>query len=373
MSTLGTASPVASPAFGERLLAAWRDGTLIPDGADGAHSAREAQAVVTGVGESFVAWRLTPAHGERLVVRVPWRPLDDLAQPLGEEIAALGHVDPAVGPRPVAACTDPGRSPIELPYVVTSYVPGRVLAPRRWTSAHLAAHARTLAVLHRPVLPGRGRLLPGGTRAEQEAGLVRGPFSILAEVDGAFSWWREHHPEVTGEPLTAGLLDAARAVCAAAEPVAARLDSFTLAHGDLCATNVVWEDDGSGAGPVPRYIDFEWAQGDDPARDVAIIGGPVHGGPWYVPMDAEAHEAFLLAYVDAARALAPDRALDLDELRIRRDAWEAYERTAMYLHVARRAADGDPVHAAALPVLRDGLARRLSGELPESCGAGGCG
>jgi len=359
VSTLGTASAVASPEFGERVLAAWRDGTLIPDDVVSAKTPRAAEVAVAGVGESFVAWRLTPAHEETLVVRVPWRPLDDLAQPLGEEIAALDHVDPAVGPRPVAVCADPARSPIALPYVVTTHVPGRVLAPSEWTPAHLAAHARALAVLHRPVFPGRGRLLPGATRVEQEVGLARGPFSMLAEIDGAFSWWREHHPELTDEPLTARLLDAARAVCAAAEPVAARLGSFTLAHGDLCATNVVWEDGETGRGPVPRYIDFEWAQADDPARDLAIIGGTVHGGPWYVPMDAESREAFLLAYVRAVHELEPERPLDLDELRIRRDAWEAYERTAMSLHVARRATDGDAVHAAALPVLRDSLARRL--------------
>ncbi|GAB2542395.1 phosphotransferase family protein [Brachybacterium huguangmaarense] len=356
---------VASDATGEALREAWRSGALgHVDGETGAGTA-DVRAAVTGVGESFVAWRLTPSSGPELVVRIPWRPIDDLAQPIGDEFPALAHVPPGVGPQPVRLVSDPAETAVGRPLIVTTYLPGRVLAPAQWSPAHLLAHARRVAELHAPVFDGRGKLAPGGPGTPEEARhLVRGPMSMLAEVDGAFGWWRANHPEVTDTPLAARLMDAARAECERAEATGAfaRLTSFTLAHGDLCATNVVWEDAGTGpdaAGPTCHDIDFEWAQADDPARDVAIIGGAVHGGPWYVPMDEDAVAAFCDEYVRESRRLRPDAPLDARDLRIRRDAWEAYERTAMLLHSTRRAAEGDPEHAAVLPGLRERLARRL--------------
>lgn len=381
----------ASPEMGARILEAWREGRLLGTVARFDASASPSEPVevrMIGKGESFVAWELEapPAAGlelgsaagselcsesgsgpvsepgsaprpapRRLTVRIPWRTSGEQAQPLGQEAPALAHVPASVGPRPVAVHSDAASSPLGVPCLVTTFVPGRVLDPAQWTPAHLRAHARSLAELHRGALPGRGLL---SSQGDGTGGLARGPMSILAEVDGAFDWWREHEPGVTELPENAALMAAAREVCARCEPAFAGLTTYVLAHGDACVTNIVWEEDPAGH-PTSRFIDFEWAQADDRARDVAIIGGPVHGGPWYVPMDLGAVDSLVEEYVAAARAMDPGLDLDAGALRIRRDAWEAYERTAMLLHVTRRAQAGDPLHRAALPVLRETLAARL--------------
>lgn len=346
---LAATSTAADPATGDRILAAWERGELIP-GAGG--TGAEPRVRLAGLGESYAAWRLE-VGGTDLIVRIPWRETGELAQPSATEIAALPHVPAGLGPRLLAAHPDPLASPVGLACLVTAHVPGHVLAPEAWTPEHLQAHARALARLHQAPLPGRGPLAPP-TEADPQgtAALRRGPMSIVAELDGAFDWWREHEPTVTEHPVNAPMMARARAVCEQREWAFAGMEAFVLAHGDLCATNIVWD-------RAPRYIDFEWAQADDRARDVAIIGGPVRGGPWYVPMSLPQVEAFTDAYVAAARSLDPALELDVPALRARREAWEAYERTAMLLHVTRRAAAGDPEHRAALPVLRETLARRL--------------
>ena len=109
-----------------------------------------------------------------------------------------------------------------------------------------------------------------------------------------------------------------------------------------------------------QYIDYEWAQGDDPARDLAIIGGPVHGGPWYVPLAEEQVMAFVEEYVRARGELGevPAGIADVGALRERMRAWTAYERTAMLVHVASRAATRAS-HRQVLPVLRGTLAAEL--------------
>ena len=136
------------------------------------------------------------------------------------------------------------------------------------------------------------------------------------------------------------------------------LAASALCHGDLCATNILWEH-GAG-GPTARYIDFEWAQGDDPARDLAILGGAVHGGPWYVPLAEEQVAAFVEEYVRARGELGevPAGIADVGALRERMRAWTAYERTAMLVHVASRAATRAS-HRQVLPVLQGTLAAEL--------------
>lgn len=349
----------ASPETAERILAAWREGALVPRSGPGG----DATVVVSGRGESYVAWRLTPEDGDPLAVRVPRLGPDDLAQPIGREMPVLAQLEPGIGPAPVALHAEAATSPVGLPCVVTTFVPGRVLDPEEWTREHLLAHARALAAMHRRAWPGRGPIASG---TDPAADLARGSMSMLAECDGSFAWWRENVPAVCADSANAAIMDAARAVCEAAEPAFARLDAYALAHGDLVSTNIVWEDrtDGEASAPTCRYIDYEWAQADDRARDLAIIGGPVHAGPWYVPLGAEALEAFLQEYVRATRELDPGLELDADALRVRRDAWIAYERTAMLLHVARRAAAGDPLHRSVLAPLRELLTGWLAATAP---------
>src|SRR5699024_7187226 len=111
---------------------------------------------------------------------------------------------------------------------------------------------------------------------------------------------RARHGAVIADQGLEPILEATVSRVRAIERDIAQLDGFVLAHGDLCATNIMWDRagiDATSEHPTVRYIDFEWAQGEDPARDLANIGGSVHGGPWYVPMDEEQISGVVDRYV----------------------------------------------------------------------------
>src|SRR5699024_7093633 len=118
---------------------------------------------------------------------------------------------------------------------------------------------------------GAGAVGGGPRRHPAAAGRGRGGGRGVAERHGALL--AEHGLEP--------FLEAALTGVAGIEDQIASLEGFSLCHGDLCATNILWAGtDAASSDPRVQYIDFEWAQGDDPARDLAIIGGRVHGGPW---------------------------------------------------------------------------------------------
>lgn len=344
------------PLLEAQLRAAWSTGALT------GQKARPEPAALdfAGSGEHFLVWRLEAGDGSGpLAVRVARQgeDLEALPASLREEAAALRLLPRAAG-GPVGVHVEPEarRSALSRPFAVTSWVPGRALAPSDWTQAHLAAHARLIARIHQRRFPVRGALtVVGAAPAGPEAPAAPSGMSLLEDVDAVFGAARARRPRIAEDPRIAEIMAAARAEVETAEPLMGALDEFVLAHGDLCATNVVWDARG-----VPRPIDFEWAQADDRARDLAIIGGAVHCDPWYVPLSEGGIEELLGRYVEAVRELDPTVVIDERALRIRRDAWEVYEKTAMLLAVAERAQRGEAVHRDALPVLRDSLARRLA-------------
>ncbi len=363
----------ASPAMGERIAEAWRSGALAPFGADDAAPAGapgpdlsalppslsgRARVALAGVGERFAAWRVTPQEGAAVIVRVPHVAPEELHQDLAHEIAALTLIPPEVGPAPIAVHDESSTSPLGHPCVVTTDVPGIAAAPGAWTGAHLRSHARLLARLHAVPAPGRG---PVSVGPEPWAAVPVGAPQLLAEVEAEVGAWRERHGALLAEHGLEPFLEAALTRVAGVEDQIASLDGFSLCHGDLCATNILWEGTDPASGdPRVQYIDFEWAQGDDPARDLAIIGGPVHGGPWYVPLAEEQVARFVDEYVRARGELGevPAAVADVAALRERMWAWTAYERTAMLVHVASRAATRAS-HRRVLPVLRGTLAEAL--------------
>lgn len=369
--THGSAENDALPA---RIAHAWEHGTLWTSGAllaPGPEPAAirrtggTAEVTRLGSGETFTAWHLLPPHGTDLTVRIPWH---EVTHPLRHEFAALLHAPPGVGPIPVACQEDPRRSPLGVSYLVTSTVAGRILPPRAWTREHLLAHARRLAMLHAVRAPGRG---PVGLGTDRWADVEPGPMSLVRVLDADF---QATDPRIVARFDLGPLMAAAREFCAARDDAFGRIDGFVLSHGDLCATNVVWPEALPGepaAAPdthaAPGYIDFEWAQADDPARDLAIIGGAVHGGPWYVPMDDETIDAFIAEYAAAGAAHAgvdPHTPIDAAALRVRRDAWEVYEKTAMAAHLAGTIASDTsagraPRHTDAFEGIRAGLMRVL--------------
>lgn len=369
-----TAAPdPMSAAMGDRLRESWRDGTLVLPMRDGHSPVRlpglhksvlptslsgEARVSLVGVGERFAAWRLTPQQNASVIVRIPHVDPSELSQGLAHEIAALTLIPPEVGPDPIAFHDDAATSPLGHPYVVATDMPGSAAAPETWTSAHLSAHARHLAHLHSVSAPGRG---PISLAEDPWASIPAGPPTLLDEVEGLVAQWRERHRAVIAEHRLEPFLEAALQAVAGIDPEIRELDGFVLAHGDLCATNILWdraESDHEQA--VVRYIDFEWAQADDPARDLAIIGGAVHGGPWYVPMDAELVDRFVTEYVRARgeHGEVPSSVADVPALYRRMETWTAYERTAMLVHVASRASTR-VAHQPVLPRLRSTLAAFL--------------
>ncbi|MFC0673682.1 aminoglycoside phosphotransferase family protein [Brachybacterium hainanense] len=314
----------------QALEQAWRSGVLIPGAA-----APGAQARVRigrlGRGESFEAWEIRPEHGPALTVRVPWRDPQQQVAAMAREQQMLRYVPAGIGPRALALHAEAARSPIGAPCLVTTHVPGRVLAPRDWSEEHLHTHARLLARLHR----------------EPQAA-PRSP-SWSEETSSLFAGWSAQLAAEDPHAL-APVLTLAQEICARAAPMIDAAPRRALCHGDLCATNIVWD------GERCAYIDFEWAMVDDPARDLAIIGGRVHGGPWYVPMDEDRTIGFVREHLRALGGSAEDE----DGLRGRMRAWTAYERSAMLMHLAERAGES-AFHAGVLPGLRDRLTAELEG------------
>lgn len=363
----------ASAAMGELLAQTWSEGTLMlplredasPVRLPGMHKSvlpaslsGRARVTLAGVGERFAAWRVIPQENASVIVRIPHVTPAELHQDLAHEIAALTLIPADIGPEPIAVHDDAATSPLGHPYLVTSEMPGTAASPEAWTGAHLRSHAEHLARLHTVPAPGRG---PVSLGTDPWTAVAPGPQHLLPEVDEEIESWSLAHGAVIAEHGLAPLLEAAREVVAAADAEIARLDGFVLAHGDLCSTNILWDgtDEVTGA-PRVQYIDFEWAQGDDPARDLAILGGAVHGGPWYVPLTEEQVDAFVQAYVRARgeHGDVPDSASDVASLRHRMRAWTAYERSAMLVHVASRASTRAS-HRRVLPMLRGTLAEEL--------------
>ena len=106
------------------------------------------------------------------------------------------------------------------------------------------------------------------------------------------------------------------------------------APSDAVAPNVILGPDG-----LPRLIDFEWSGPGDTAKDLALIGGRVTGGPWYLPMTPDDVTAFVTEYSRYSRRsrLAQDTgAADPQRLLERRDAYELLDRLGNLLYCLSR-------------------------------------
>ena len=370
--------------MGTRIARAWSDAALLPERGLRRTTPR---VQLVGVGEAYAAWALDVEPSERMLLRIPWR--EPTPRSLAREAEALRQVPVGAGPRLLQALEADG--PLGTPALLLTWQSGRQLAPEDWQQQHLIAHGRRLAHLHQRAMPGRGAV----------GGPFRDPTSVVGEVQQLFQRARTEDAELLDAHALHPLLEAAQRTV---ERVPWRNTPTVLCHGDLCATNILWETSGFGSsgsdagptydtgpaqstglahstglaksaapprgpgpahGPGPAYIDFEWAQADDPARDLAIIAGPIHGGPWYVPASEADVRALLKAYlVEHARIRrgAPQEqntASAIDALLTRIPAWWAYERTAMLLHCWRRAEAGSRMHRLAAQNIQQGLTSLL--------------
>lgn len=342
-----------------------------------------------GAGESYAAWLLCSGNKER-VVRIPRRPLDQLPRSMAAEFAALEQVPPDLGASAVAIALETGSggigddgpdgpggsggpdNPLGIPYMVTTYVPGRVLAPGDWRPEFAAPLAVQIARLHlalstvsgESALPGAPTQLPTASQ----------------EGETLLSWWREHHPRTLLDPRVVALLDPWRRALGRFDHAFEGALTHPLIHGDAVLTNIVFDPAG-----VPRLIDFEWAGPGDPAKDLALIGGAITGGPWYAPMERTEVTAFVSEYARCVQRLSeesaqtgavpqarsysgdpmvwrPDaHATDPQALLARRDAWELLDRLPNLLYCLSRAEES-PWHARWADDLSTGLSAALTAD-----------
>ncbi|MDO5065300.1 MAG: phosphotransferase, partial [Actinomyces bowdenii] len=354
-----------------------------------------ARVEALGRGESYAAW-LVRSGGRARVVRVQRRATADMPRPMAAEFAALGRIPPELGTRAIAM--EPGPdNPLGAPYMVTTHVPGRVLPPRDWGPPLLAALAGQLARLHLALAGTAGEMvgealgeavgekgLGGGAAPSSATACDRPPVAMMpttvapasAQGEEVLAWWRGSAPWTLEHPLVAPLLGAWREALARRDPAFRETPIHPLIHGDVVRTNVVVCEG------VPRLIDFEWAEPGDVAKDLALIGGRVSGGPWYVPLGSLDVQALVEEYVRVMAAQAPRMGCrapgagggagpvrwspghasvrDAACLLARREAYELIDRMGNLLYcLSRGGATGDGgVHGAGTPEQAPGGASR---------------
>jgi len=272
-----------------------------------------------GEGESYTAWRI--GSGERTrVLRLPRHLPHDMPRSMETEFEVLRRVPSELGTSAVALETS-SDNPLGTPYMVTTHVPGRSLRAADWNRRLAAVLAHQLARLHEALATGTA----------PSAAFVP---SAGEQGEELLAWWSEHHPATLADPRVTALLHAWRRELARLAPAFETVPTHPLIHGDAVATNVVLGPDG-----LPRLIDFEWSGPGDIAKDLALIGGRVTGGPWYLPMTPDDVTAFVTEYSRYSRRsrLAQDTgAADPQRLLERRDAYELLDRLGNLLYCLSR-------------------------------------
>ena len=289
-----------------------------------------------GAGESYVAWRIGSGD-QAQVLRVPRRSPHEMPRSMTAEFETLRRVPPELGTSAIALETGTDN-PLGIPYMVTTHVSGRALRATDWNPRLATALAHQIARLHEAL----------ATSPAPSAVFVP---SAGEQGEELLTWWGAHHPETLADPRVRALLPAWRRELTRLAPAFEAVPIHPLIHGDVVVTNVILGPDG-----VPRLIDFEWSGPGDRAKDLALIGGRVIGGPWYLPMTPDDVAAFVAEYVRLAQdagATDPQRLLE------RRDAYELLDRLGNLLYCLSR--PGEARYGRWADELAHSLTARLGG------------
>ena len=271
------------------------------------------EITLLGAGESYVAWRIGSGDQAR-VLRVPRRSPHETPRSMTAEFETLRRVPPELGTSAIALETGTDN-PLGIPYMVTTHVSGRALRATDWNPRLATALAHQIARLHEALAaspaPSAAFVPSAGEQGEK-----------------LLTWWGRHHPETLTDPRVSALLPAWRRELTRLAPAFEAVPTHPLIHGDVVVTNVILGPDG-----VPRLIDFEWSGPGDRAKDLALIGGRVIGGPWYLPMTPDDVAAFVTEY---SRHSCHAGAIDPQRLLERRDAYELLDRMGNLLYCLSR-------------------------------------
>ncbi len=275
-----------------------------------------------GAGESYTAWRIGSGDQTR-VLRIPRHAPLEMPRSMETEFEVLRRVPPELGTSAVALETG-ADNPLGAPYMVTTYVPGRALRAADWNPRLATSLAHQIARLHVAFAAGPA---PSATPVP----------SACEQGEELLAWWGTHHPATLSDSRVSALLPAWLRELTRLAPAFEAVPAHPLIHGDVVATNVILGPDG-----VPRFIDFEWSGPGDTAKDLALIGGRVTGGPWYLPMTPDEVAAFVTEYSRYSRHTQRPRlaqhtgAADSQHLLERRDAYELLDRLGNLLYCLSR-------------------------------------
>ena len=294
------------------------------------------EITLLGAGESYVAWRIGSGDQAR-VLRVPRRSPHEMPRSMMAEFETLRRVPPELGTSAIALETGTDN-PLGIPYMVTTHVSGRALRATDWNPRLATALAHQIARLHEAF----------ATSPAPSAVFVP---SAGEQGEELLTWWGRHHPETLTDPRVTALLPAWRRELTRLAPAFEAVPIHPLIHGDVVVTNVILGPDG-----VPRLIDFEWSGPGDRAKDLALIGGRVIGGPWYLPMTPDDVAAFVTEYSRYSRHAG---AIDPQQLLARRDAYELLDRMGNLLYCLSRPGE------ARYGMWADEIARNLTDRLAD--------
>ena len=294
------------------------------------------EITLLGAGESYVAWRIGSGDQAR-VLRVPRRSPHEMPRSMTAEFETLRRVPPELGTSAIALETGTDN-PLGIPYMVTTHVSGRALRATDWNPRLATALAHQIARLHEAL----------ATSPAPSAVFVP---SAGEQGEELLTWWGRHHPETLTDPRVSALLPAWCRELTRLAPAFEAVPIHPLIHGDVVVTNVILSPDG-----VPRLIDFEWSGPGDRAKDLALIGGRVIGGPWYLPMTPDDVAAFVTEY---SRHSCHAGAIDPQRLLERRDAYELLDRMGNLLYCLSRPGE------ARYGMWADEIARNLTDRLAD--------